>query len=516
MTSPLRPGTTLSMAPRPFGPRRAFVALLVAVLTGWLQVAQAGPDPFPRPATLEPNITFWTRVFAEWSQGQVALHDREWPALVYEVIDLPQPVGERLTEAQQAWIDAARDVWRERLRRTADQLEQGLPLSDDDKALALLVATTAGSDALEGVADRVRAQRGLRERFFAGLQRSGRWIDEMKTIFRDAGLPEDLAYLPHVESSFDPTARSSVGAAGMWQFTLGAAKRYLKVNRAVDERLDPIAATRGATRYLSDAWAQLGAWPLAITSYNHGVGGMARAKAEFGSDFDRIYREYRGRSFGFASKNFYAEFLAVRDIARNPERHFPQGVAYDAPVDHERIVLDSAAPLKTVARRLGLPAARLESLNPAWSTHARRGTVSLPAGIEVWLQRGTLARSTVLSADAAGVHVVRAGETLSAIASRYGMDLASLRAANQLPAGSSRIHPGQRLMVTSAAAAQDHHRAPAATAAATASHVVRRGDTLTRIAASYGIALVDLLTANDLAVDAVIHPGQALLLPVLP
>ena len=145
----------------------------------------------------------------------------------------------------------------------------------------------------------------------------------MRREFRDRGLPEDLAYLPHVESSFNTHAYSKYGAAGMWQFMRATGRRFLKVNYVVDERLDPLTATRAAAQLLKDNHKLLGTWPLAITAYNHGEVGMQRAVRKMGTkDIVAIIERYKGRSFGFASRNFYPQFLAARRVARSWRAHF--------------------------------------------------------------------------------------------------------------------------------------------------------------------------------------------------
>src|SRR3569833_2053311 len=111
-----------------------------------------------------------------------------------------------------------------------------------------------------------------------------------------------------------------------------AGRVFMTVNNAMDERLDPVASARGAARYLAQAHERLGSWPLAITSYNHGKQGMARAKAEIGDDFCRIVREYQSKTYGFASRIFYALFLAAREIAILPDRYFPVGVEFERPL----------------------------------------------------------------------------------------------------------------------------------------------------------------------------------------
>jgi membrane-bound lytic murein transglycosylase D len=275
-------------------------------------------EDFIRPAELEPQVAFWRNVYAAWSQSEAAIHDDRYLDVVYEVVKIPGAVGGSLSPDQRAWLQDRRDKWKARLSDLEAKVAAGQPLDRGDREL--LARLDGGR--LAGAAERVRSQRGLRERFRRGLEISARYEQHFRRIFRDAGLPEDLAYLPHVESSFQAAAKSSAGAVGIWQFTRAAAERYMTVNEIVDERLDPIAATRGAARYLRDAYNRLGSWPLALTSYNHGVNGMQRAKNLYGGDLVRIIADYDHPQFGFASRNFYTEFLAARDIARQPERYF--------------------------------------------------------------------------------------------------------------------------------------------------------------------------------------------------
>ena len=136
------------------------------------------------------------------------------------------------------------------------------------------------------------------------------------------GLPRELAALPHVESSFDPTAYSKVGAAGLWQFMPGTGRRFLRVNDAVDERLDPYRATEAAAQLLDYNYRLLGNWPLALTAYNHGAKACVAPRLH-GHLRHRHHRaQYPSPSFGFASRNFYVSFLAALEIDRNPEKYF--------------------------------------------------------------------------------------------------------------------------------------------------------------------------------------------------
>jgi membrane-bound lytic murein transglycosylase D len=314
----------------------------------------------------------------------------------------------------------------------------------------------------------VRSQRGLRERFRRGLEVSGRYDATFRRIFREAGLPEDLAYLPHVESSFQASARSSAGAEGLWQFTRGTGKRFLKINAVVDERLDPVAAAYGAAQYFKQAYEKLGNWPLAVTSYNHGVGGMEAAKEQFGTDFARIVSSYQGRAFGFASRNFYAEFLAVRDICRHTNLYFPHGVRFESPLTRNPLVLIQPMPAQHIAKHYGFKLRQLCDANPAWSARARQGRLHIPKGTRVWLPSGKtpalaktpwvfkpIAKGSSVSKRIARaginrphrVHVVKRNETLYELATRYRLTVASLKRLNGISHNDNLIHPGQRLRI---------------------------------------------------------------------
>ena len=394
------------------------------------------------------------------------------------------------------------------------------------------------------------------------MEISFRYDGVLREIFREAGLPQDLAYLPHVESSFQANARSSAGAVGVWQFTRGTGRKYLEINSAIDERLDPIAAARGAAEYLKDAHAILGSWPLALTAYNHGIGGMRRAATRFDSDYERIFMEYEGRLFGFASKNFYAEFLAAREIAAEPERYFPEGLNPEPPFDREEIVLEGRVTPGRLAKAYGLPVDELAAVNPAWSGRAVRSGLALPEGTSVWFPPGTAARleqeghepDYTLAGwiDEGGSYVVQPGDSLSVIAEAYGISRVSLRELNDLPAGSSLIHVGQQLRLGDRAAAGVHvvrHGETLSTIARKYDmglselrglnglalneslirvgqtlrvvgggdrpgfHIVVPGETLLRIALKYGVKLADLLHLNRLTERSVIYPGQKLRLP---
>lgn len=492
--------------------------------------AAAAGGRFPVPEGLDANVSFWRDVYAKWGLGQVALHDTEHLALVYEVVDLPEPVAEGMTTQQKDLVDSRLGALQKRLHAIAARADDPAKLSGDDRALRARIINVAGKGALRDAHQRVRSQRGLRERFRRGLELSGRYDRVFRAVLREAGVPEDLAYLPHVESSFQNHARSSVGAAGMWQFTAPTARHYMRVDRIIDERLDPVVAAQAAARYLGRAYEVLGSWPLAITSYNHGVAGMARARAEHGDDLGRIARHYESPIFGFASRNFYAEFLAAREVASNPERYFGEEIAFKPPLAYDRVMLKHPASTAAIARAYGLDLDELAECNPAWLDAAAKGNAKLAENTAVWLPAGTLrrtglAKSNVVvaattlvptaraehqgpSGGRANVHVVARGDSLSAIAKRHNTTVNRLLALNGISKSKARsLRPGQKIRLPGGKGASTRR------VAARKTHVVGKGDNASLIAARHGVGVKDLLALNGLTPDSVLKPGQRLGIP---
>lgn len=173
---------------------------LVAFLPQGISAQQSSTSqsPFPMPAGLESTVEFWKKVFSEYSLAQLIYFDALDMSKVYEVVD----VGE--DSRSNDYIDSER-------------------------------ARVAAANNVD--IDRVRAQRGVKERTAAGLKRSGRYIAQIQQIFRDRGLPAELTYLPIVESSYDIYARSSVGATGIWQFMTATGRQYMRIAGSIDAQL---------------------------------------------------------------------------------------------------------------------------------------------------------------------------------------------------------------------------------------------------------------------------------------
>lgn len=420
-------------------PRRGFVALMI-LLTASFAVSElsAGEPLFPRPASLEPAVQFWTRVYTEVDTRSGFIHDNLRMGVVYETVRFG---GDGTSRQERREIERSITAYRQILGRLAAGGRDGLS-AEERRVLALFPADVSAGE-LRAATERIRFQLGQADRFRAGLIRSGAWKPYIRKVLEQRGLPLELAVLPHVESSYDPTAYSKVGAAGMWQFMPSTGVRYLRIDHVVDERRDPFLSTHGAVRLLADNHAVLGTWPLALTAYNHGVGGMRRAVAQLGTtDIATIARDYDGRTFGFASRNFYAAFLAALEVDTHAERYFGR-LAPHRPADDRLITMPSYMSAATVAEALGIGEHVLREHNPALLDVVWRAEKYVPAGFQLRVPNRPdtdaatlLARVPATHAFAAQLpdveHRVRPGDTLSGIAHRYGVTVNSLMAANQL------------------------------------------------------------------------------------
>ena len=277
---------------------------------------------------LESRVEFWKKVYTKYGEDDVIIHDRVNVNLIYDV------AARRDQAAKIA-------VVRQTLAEIRDNLTTPENLSLTAKQIRAAILTNGAlltPASIADLRDNVHTQIGIKERFREGVIRSGRYVEAFQEIFEKQGVPAEIALLPLVESSFENRALSNAGAAGIWQFTRGTGRLYLSLSRKVDERLDPSKATRAAARLLHDNYNALGSWPLAITAYNHGRAGMMRAQSEVrSSDITKVIREYRGPLFGYASMNFYSEFLVAIDVYNSYEQYFGQ-LALDRPSVRQGIV----------------------------------------------------------------------------------------------------------------------------------------------------------------------------------
>jgi membrane-bound lytic murein transglycosylase D len=502
-----------------------------------LAFASAAPaEELPEPASLEPAIRFWTRVYTEIDSHSGLIHDAENLGVVYETVRFPELMSYRARD--QRTEQAKREI-RAILLELAKGKRDGLT-NDEARVLAQWPPNVTDAT-LREAAENVRFQAGLADRFRAGLVRSGKWRPFVAKALAERGVPAQLVALPHVESSYNPKAYSRVGAAGMWQFMRSTGRLYMRIDNVIDERLDPYVSSDAAARLLARNRDITGTWPLAITAYNHGAGGMQRAARTLGTtDMGEIVRRYRSPSFGFASRNFYASFLAASRIDREPTRYFG-AITLESPNAYTELELPWYTPAPTLARVLGVDLGVLQEHNPALRPAVWNGSKHIPKAYPLRLPTSSLSRPVdqLIAAVPASAriaeqhrdrfHKVRRGDTLSRIASRYGVSESDLRAANNLgkrnhlSLGQVLVLPGvpaapvREVQVAAAEPAPAVSDAPAAATEpperSDGSYRVQRGDTLATIAKRFGTTERDLAKRNNLRNRHRISAGQRLRVP---
>ena len=498
----------LSRAQSNFATAMALLALLSWVPA--LEIQAQSLEAFPQPAGLKPAVDFWIKVYTEVDTQSGYLHDSENLSVIYERLRL-----------NRRSIEATRTEIREDLRYLATGARDDL--SGSQREILELWPADVSNRTLSEAANNIRWQLGQSDRFLGGLRRSGAFRQHIKNVILEKGLPPELGVLPHVESSFNPSAFSSASAAGMWQFTSGTGKRFMRIDYIIDERMDPYTSTAAAMSLLEYNYSVLGTWPLALTAYNHGAGGIARAVRETGTtDIEKIVANYRGRRFGFASRNFYAQFLAVVHVENNAQQYFGD-VRFDPAPTFREVEIDAFIDAEVFADSVGVSFDQLRKDNPALRPIVWEGNKRIPQGYLVKVRQDQINASDLLALIPSDykfavqtpdiAYVVERGDTLSLIASRFDTSVNRLVTLNQL-ASRNRISIGQRILLPQEDADPNQLIAAAAgVPPADGIYTVSRGDTVSRIADRYNLEESALLAENGIRNPQLIYPGQQIRLP---
>ena len=355
------------------------------------------------------------------------------------------------------------------------------------------------------------------------LERSSRYLPMMKNVLRENQLPESLVYAALIESGFSPTARSRANAVGYWQFIAGTARHYgLKINRFVDERRDPVLSTRAAAEYFKKLYSLFEDWHLALASYNAGEYRVNRAVLRHYSRNFWLLAEKR--ALPSETRNYIPKFIAAARIASDPAKYGFFHLNQQRPLQYDAIPLSRPISLKKQAKEMGLPYEELRALNPAYKgeyapVYAKDMYLRVPSGTKEQA-RVAIAKSGMKQPKSGYYdfywYRVRRGDSLYKIARRNRITLAGLKRENGIRRGSL-IRVGQRLKIPAGGRAgrksRNKRRAAARAAARNPSsaefHIVRRGESLSRIARKRNISLAALKRANNLK-GKIIHPGQRL------
>lgn len=347
-------------------------------------------NTFVVPEGLKKRVAFWKDIYSKYTTNQGVMHDSLHIHIVFQPVDFSSIMRDtsmnsrQKHHARERLVKGYRNEIEARLKRLA-KVESAEGLQGEDLRVWKMYESVPDKDKFNAATKkgRIRFQLGQKDRFALGIYYAGRYIRELEKIFRSEGLPIELTRLPFVESSFNIYARSRVGASGIWQFMRRTARPYMMVNNAVDERNDPIKATRSSAKLLKSNYMMLKSWPLALTGYNHGPSGIARIVKKTGTnDLVEIINTYSSRRFGFASENFYACFLAALEVERNANKYFG-GVKWSVPLEHAEIKLPKPVPFEAVKVWFRDDAELAQLFNPHFSPHVRKGRMNMPKGTNV-------------------------------------------------------------------------------------------------------------------------------------
>jgi len=518
--------------------RAATVGLMLAGLASPVRTQTAyhpaiDPELFPLPAVLVPNVEFWTAIFSEYTSAQTVIHDNRDVDVVFAVVDVSdlEAAGYSDVAVDRARRDRVRDSlerYQAVLRRLAGDTRAEASFADVERVRALYAGSARQATDYRAAVDRLRGQRGLRDTFAEAIATSGLFMTGIEAALARYDVPAEIRCLPFVESMFNYQARSRVGASGVWQFTAATGRRYLAIDAAVDERHDVWLAADAAARMLRDHHDLVGSWPLALTGYNHGISGMRRAQRQLGtSDIGVIAERYRSPTFGFASRNFYAEFLAAVIVFEDRASLFP-GVSQRPEVRFDEVAPEHYVSLLDLAAVTGTDASDLVALNPALRDDVAAGRLLVPPTYPLRVPAGTRAEFTrALSRlpesrkrdrQLGTTYRVRRGDTLGAIARRFGTSVAALQRANGITRP-DRLQIGQTLEVRTGGSwsplvwTPDLDRPTIGPATAARVHVVQRGETVYQIARRYGLTVAAVAAANDLLTPDRILVGMTLTIP---
>src|SRR5262245_40476733 len=349
-----------------------------------------------------------------------------------------------------------------------------------------------------------------KELFSASLVRSGKYVAAFQAVFDAAGIPKDLVYMAHVESAFKTNAYSRAKAKGIYQFIAATGRRYgLRIDSWVDERSDPEKSARAASAYLKDLYAMFGDWYLALAAYNAGEGKIQRSLAK--TKKDDFWDLASTRSLRAETRNYVPAILAATLIAKQPKK-FGFDVELDDPFASDVVRIDGQTDLRVLAKLVQIDPETLRQMNP----QLRRGMtppgtttdVHVPVGLGDAMEQ---AYAALPAADRLVLvrHQVAKGESLAYLARHYGTSSTAIANANRL-GKSAALKPGQELVIPAVAPSVGDVDGSRTRAVA---YRVRKGDTLSRIAAHYRTTPTAIASASGIGVHSSLRVGQRLVIP---
>lgn len=283
------------------------IAALVAIYVLSANHAGAAEFEITHPAGLSDEVKFWEKIFSEYTPDQCVFHDKDDLTQVYMVAQLPKD----------------RTNSRATIKKYTDAIQNGfLHLASGGQPRNKLERRMVASIKVEMrypayfryAMNNFRCQRGVD--LEPSILRSKRYVSYVRKTLHKNGVPEDIAYLPHLESGYIHNARSKAGARGLWQFMPATGRIWgLHISKRRDDRLNVWKSTEAAGRYFAELFRRTNSWALAITAYNYGINGTMRAIDKYGTDYMEVRRKHETSIFGFAAKNYFPSFIAARNVA---------------------------------------------------------------------------------------------------------------------------------------------------------------------------------------------------------
>ena len=348
------------------------------------------------------------------------------------------------------------------------------------------------------------------------LARSGRYLPMFKKELRDAGLPEDLAYLAMIESGFSQRAHSRARAVGLWQFMRGTGKEYnLRIDKYVDERRHAEKSTKAAVAFLSDLYARFGDWHLAVAGYNAGAGKIGKGLKRFKTDNFWSLAEHR--YLRLETKRYVPKLIAAILIAKNPKQYGFSNIKYDAPLEYETLRVGPGLNLDAVATICNTNSKAIKKLNQELKTgrtplNKSHYDVQIPVG-KKGLAEANLPRLHSVVSTGYKTHVIRKNDSLSKICKRYNINKTTLLKVNNLR--SSKLVAGNHLRIpyrtTRYRLLAKGNTGNIATNDLIL-HTIKSGESISKIADKYNVPAELIVSWNGLKSVHKIRAGQQLAL----
>ncbi len=371
-------------------------------------------------------------------------------------------------------------------------------------------------------------QNQQRKSFTIWLTRAGKYLPMMQKELKEAGLPEDLAYLSMIESGYNQRAYSKAHASGLWQFIPGTGSDYdLKINKYLDERRDAEKSTQAAVKFLGNLYEEFNDWHLAVAAYNAGAGKIGKGLEKYGSSDFWSLAEYD--YLAMETKRYVPKLIASIIIAKNPERYGFTNIQMDPPLAYDTLEVGPGLPLDAVALISNCDRKTIDQLNQELSTNKTPLNqschfIKIPTGSKEVASKNLPRLQKITTIDYK-THTIGKGDSLTEICNRYDINKTTLLKANNLK--SPKLASGQRLRIpfqniryrimpegSDMTVANLDIQNFSVSQENIATHTIKKGDTIAQIARQYKVPAEQILSWNDLPAKYTLKVGQHLSIPI--